>query len=361
MRSYPYNRRFVDRRGKYRWLQLAVIVPAVGSVFLHVGAAVWVRAYSWAHRRADLLTDAPVVDTVLAIDVPRPRDPPPKVEPPPPPLAEEVKPKPKPEIPKRAPEIRREPVPETRPAPAPVPAPKLPDPVSAEPATPVAPAAPVSAPPKTDVEPEPPAAPAPSLPATFAGVKADVAGRVVYVVDASGAMTSSLTFVLDELARSVERLDESQLFQVVLFREPPPDSSGEASPGYEMFRAGLVPATRANKDAARAWARTIRPLGKSSPLPGLTAALELKPDLVFLLSRSIQRTGTEPRTANLSLLKTLEDLNPTAPITRKRPAVIKTIQFIDEDPSGLLPAIASRHGDGTGSYRLLSLEELTGR
>lgn len=353
MRPYPYNRRVVDRRGKYRWLQLAVVAPVVISIVLHTGAAIWVRAYSWAHSRPDLLTDAPTVETVLTLDTPRPRDPPPETKPPPKPApVPEPKPEPKPEVVVRKPEPRVEPTP----------APKV-EPVHAEAPSP-RPAAPVQAPAPPAATPQPEAPTPPPLPATFAGVKADVAGRVVYVVDASGAMTSSLSFVVEELARSIERLDESQLFQVVLFREPPHGSSAEgASGGYEMFRpgAGLVPATRANKDAATAWARTIRPLGKSAPLPGLSAALELSPDLVFLLSRSIQRTGTEPRAASLALLNTLEELNPPSPFTGKRRAVIKTIQFIDEDPSGLLPAIAARHGDGSGSYRLLSLEELTGR
>ncbi len=358
MRPYPYNRRVVDRRGKYRWLQLAVVAPVVISIVLHTGAAIWVRAYSWAHSRPDSLTDVPTVETVLTLDTPRPRDPPPEVKPPPKPAPKpEPKPEPMPEVVVRRPEPRVEP--------APVPKAEAAQP---EPTTPPPTAPPVTAPAKepapTAAPPQPTAPTAPPLPATFAGVKADVAGRVVYVVDASGAMTSSLSFVVEELARSIERLDESQLFQVVLFREPPRDASAEASiRGYEMFRpgAGLVPATRANKNAATAWARTIRPLGKSAPLPGLSAALELSPDLVFLLSRSIQRTGTEPRTASLALLNTLEELNPPSPFTGKRRAVIKTIQFIDEDPSGLLPAIAARHGDGSGSYRLLSLEELTGR
>jgi len=350
MSSYPSNRRVVDRRGKYRWLQFAVLAPAVVSVMLHAAGALWVKAYSWGNR-PDRLTDAPIIETVLTLDAPRPRDPPPTIVPPKP-VSEpkpEARPAPRPAI---TPTVVARPA-EVRAAVQPAPVVPNPQPESAEPVAEPTPAPPAAVPP------EPPA-----LPATFAGVKADVAGRVVYVVDASGAMTTSLTFVLEELARSIERLDESQMFQVVLFREPPPgDTSGASLAGYEMFRPGdgLVPATRANKDTARAWARTIKPLGRSSPLPGLSAALNLNPDLVFLLSRSIQRTGTEPRTVNLALLKTLDEMNPPSPWSGKRSAVIKTIQFIDDDPSGLLPAIAARHGDGAGAYRMLSLEELRGR
>ncbi len=351
MRPYPYNRRVVDRRGKYRWLQLAVVAPAVISVVIHAGAALWVRGFSLVGRE-NPLTDAPV-ETILTLDVPRRAEPPPVRVP---------EPEPEPEPPPPAPVPERKPPPprvETRPAPAPSPNPEPTQPKAAPATTGASPAAEEPARPAPPPSPEP--AP-PPRPASFAGVKADVAARVVYVVDASGAMTTSLSFVIDELARSIERLDESQLFQVILFREPPPDGGFEASAqGYEMFRSGLVPATRANKDAAQAWAYSIRPLGKSSPLPGLAAALSLNPDLVFLLSRSIQRTGTEPRVANISLLNTLEELNPPSPISRARPTVIKTIQFIEDDPSGLLQAIAARHGDGVGSYRLLSLDELAGK
>jgi len=353
MHPFPYNRRVVDRRGKYRWLQFAVVAPIVISVALHTGAALWVRGFS-LFGRASELTEYPIVETVLTLEPPRRQEPPVKPVP-----VVTPEPTPPPEPPPVPPQRPAEPRPAPRVEPAPRPEPSNTAPKAEPVAQTPAPPPPSSAEPPQSREPVPP-----PRPASFAGVKADVAARVVYVVDASGAMTSSLNFVIDELARSIERLDESQLFQVILFREPPPDGSAEASPlGYEMFRptAGLVPATRANKDAAEAWSHTIRPIGKSSPLPGLSAALSLNPDLVFLLSRSIQRTGTEPRTTNLSIINTLEDLNPPGIFTRARPAVIKTIQFIEDDPSGLLQAIAARHGDGAGSYRLLSLEELTGR
>lgn len=358
MRPFPFNRRIVDRRGKYRWLRMAVIVPALVSLMVHAGGAIWARAYSWALDRPDRLTDRAGVETILTLEQPevRPPDPTPAVvpEPPPPPKVElRAQPRPEPK-----PEPKREPIPvpppEAKPAepvrPPPAPTTEVTIPTRAsDPATAPAPA-------------QPPAPAPPPLPATFAGVKADVAGRVVYVVDASGSMTTSLPFVLEELSRSIDRLDEAQSFQVILFREPPPDAGGSVL-GYEMFRpgAGLVPATRANKDAARAWAHTIRPLGKSAPLPGLGAALSLQPDLVFLLSRSIRRTATERGVANQGVLRTLDELNPVNPFTGKRRVVIKTIQFIEDDPSGLLQAIAVTHGDGSGSYKLLPLEELTGR
>ena len=37
---------------------------------------------------------------------------------------------------------------------------------------------------------------------------------------------------------------------------------------------------------------------------------------------------------------------------------IKTIQFVEEDPTGTMQAIGRAHGGGAGSYRVLTLEEL---
>lgn len=212
-----------------------------------------------------------------------------------------------------------------------------------------------------------PSTPTGGSPITFAGVAAERATRIVYVVDASGPMASSLPFVVDELARSLESLAPSQQFQVVLFRSPPA-SRGEPAqdePGFEMFpgsSASLLQATRDTKDRVHAWLAGVRSSGRSDPLPGLKAALSMKPDLVFLLSRSIKRSGpTRQWGAGASaILSTLDKLNPVSRVSGQRPCVIKTIQFLDDDPTGLLRSIASVHGDGAGSYRVLELAELTG-
>lgn len=205
-----------------------------------------------------------------------------------------------------------------------------------------------------------------AAPITFAGVAAERASTIVYVVDASGPMASSLPFVVDELSRSIESLAASQQFQVILFRSPP--SSKETASddaGYEMFTGagrGLLSATRDVKDRVCAWLTGVRPTGRSDPLPGLKAALSMKPSLVFLLSRSIKRSGPtkEWGAGRAAILTTLDRLNPVDRVNGQRASVIKTIQFLDDDPSGLLRSIASVHGDGAGSYRVMELAELTG-
>jgi hypothetical protein len=187
------------------------------------------------------------------------------------------------------------------------------------------------------------------VPVSFAGVEGARAKRVVYVVDASGAMTSSLKFVKEELIRSIARLDPSQSFQIIVIRNP-----------IEQFADGLVPATGPVRMRAAAWLETIQPSGRSDPLPGLEAALRLKPELVFLLTRSIRRSGTNAEwgQGSAATLDALDRLNPVDLHTGQRPAVIKAIQFLDDDPTGLLQDIARLHGDGPGSYRVLRIHEL---
>ena len=210
--------------------------------------------------------------------------------------------------------------------------------------------------------------------ATFAGMGAKRAASVVYVVDASGAMITSLKFVLAELERSVRSLSSAQKFQVVLFRE-----RGESQ--YETFsprgEAGgsLIPATPANKAALREWLRTIAPTVRSNPLDGLRRGLTYSPDAIFLLSRSIRRSGGAAGDGTGSaaigegaggvwgrgkaeIMAELDKLNPLRGNHRR--VVIKALQFLEEDPTGTMQAIGDEHGDGPGSYSVVTLEMLGG-
>lgn len=200
----------------------------------------------------------------------------------------------------------------------------------------------------------------------FAGLGASSARSVVYVIDGSGPMVSSLSAVMAEVQRSINRLSPSQRFGVVVFRqrqkaapaEPgltaptatdegtsEPAASDADGPRYEWFNPALVRATPEAKDRVAKWLAGIKPGGKSTPLDGLRAAIEMKPDAVFLLSRSIERSGGG--VWDLGLQRTmaeLDRLNPRDFKTARRPIVIKTIQFLDEDPTGIMQAIGKQHG-----------------
>ncbi len=210
------------------------------------------------------------------------------------------------------------------------------------------------------------------LGATFAGMGAKRAASVVYVVDASGAMVSSLRFVFEELNRSVSRLGTGQKFAVVLFR----DRSDTRGPLVDVFSpsgrdpgTSMVAATPANKAALRNWLANIRPTGRSNPLDGVRRGLAFPCDAVFLLSRSIRRSGGSDGAGaeggvwgrgTREILAELDRLNPRDSRGQRR-VVIKAIQFLEEDPTGTMQAIGSEHGDGAGSYRVLPLEALTSR
>lgn len=204
--------------------------------------------------------------------------------------------------------------------------------------------------------------------ATFAGVSAKRAQSVVYAVDASGAMITSLPFVLDELRRSVSALAADQKFAVVLFGRRASDR--DAAAGVRPFPAtGMLAATPANKAELFSWLDRVQARGASNPLDGLLRALDREPEVVFLLSRSIRRTDGREAAGDWgpgqeAILAELERANPV----RKsifgppgRAVQVKCVQFLEEDPSGVMRAIADVHGGGEGSYRLLPESELRRR
>ncbi len=189
--------------------------------------------------------------------------------------------------------------------------------------------------------------------ALFAGVGAAAARSVVYVVDASGPMVASLPEVIAELQASVERLKPTQRFSVIAFRRTPDGG------GVESFAAAPVRATDQARRELASWLAALRPAGRSNPLDGLTSALAMKPDAVFLLSRSIERSGGG--VWDLGKDRTLAELDRLNPrnASGARPVAIRTIQFLDEDPTGTMQAIAREHaGDdaaaqGAGAYTVI--------
>jgi len=188
----------------------------------------------------------------------------------------------------------------------------------------------------------------------FAGVQTRAARKIVYVVDGSGATANSFAYLQTQLLRSIDRLSPTQRFQIVLFR-----SFDGHTVSYAPFKNHrLSRATPGNKRLASEWLATINARGRSNPLDGLRAALSLKPELVLLITRSIQRTEMGWAQGQRAILGELNTLNPLDPISGKRPSVIKTIQLLDEDPTGIMRAIATFHGDGTDDYRVVTYDDL---
>jgi hypothetical protein len=189
---------------------------------------------------------------------------------------------------------------------------------------------------------------------TFGGLGAAKVSSVVYVVDCSGPMVTSLPIVLAELERSVGKLTPSQKFGVILFRR-----IGDEKAGGESFAPTLVRGTPSAKQLLHDWLVSVEPAGRSSPLTGLELALAMKPDAIFLLSRAIQRSDGNVWEAGLdATMSKLEQLNPMQQglTGARRPVLIQTIQFLDEDPTGIMQAIGQRHGGGNG-YRVVKKQQ----
>lgn len=196
----------------------------------------------------------------------------------------------------------------------------------------------------------------------FFGVGSADVRSVVYVVDASGSMVSTFPFILAELERSARALDALQRFQVIFFKGDAANTSGRvAAPDPvnpdRQRETRLIRCTPDHVRTVLAWARTVRPGGRSNPMEALRVALGLQPDAILMLSSSIAGTG-EWEIAAEDVLAELESLNPRDPRTGRRRTAIMTVQMFEEDPSGLLRAIGERHGPAGSGHRFIGRNEL---
>ena len=176
----------------------------------------------------------------------------------------------------------------------------------------------------------------------FAGLasKGQQASSVVFVVDASGPMVSTLPAVLRQVRLSVSRLLATQTFSVVLLGEV--EGDGAAT---RLFSDQLVAADSLYLSRLGVWLANATPRGRSNPLAGLRAAIAMRPQVVFVLSRSIARSvGGVWDQGKATTLAELDTINPRDAVTGRRPTIIKTIQFLEPDPTGIMQAIADEHG-----------------
>ena len=184
--------------------------------------------------------------------------------------------------------------------------------------------------------------------ATFAGLTAQNAQKIVYVVDASGSMIATLPIVIAELDRSISQLEPGQEFSVLCFQK----NGTVALPPQGRLRAS----SPASRDACVSWLQgSVKPQGRSSPLDALQKALALKPDVIFLLSTNITGSGQFELDRD-AILDALERMNPrNADGTRR--AVIQCVQFLEADPAATLEAISRAHGTPNG-FRTLTRRDL---
>jgi len=180
--------------------------------------------------------------------------------------------------------------------------------------------------------------------ASFAGLVSGSATKVAYVVDASGSMIGSFSAIVDEVERSLSRLEPTQQFTVVCFRK---DGATPLN-GDPALR----PASKAARADAVRWLRErVIPAGRSSPLEALSLALRSGADCVFLLSTTVTGAGSH-ELDRASMLALVDRLNPRDPHSGRRRATIQCIQFLEPDPGATLEALAAEHF-GDGGYKFI--------
>ncbi|MEO0484138.1 MAG: hypothetical protein AAF138_11010 [Planctomycetota bacterium] len=204
--------------------------------------------------------------------------------------------------------------------------------------------------------PQPSAIPA-AIPAPETDEGVRTGRRVVFVLDAAGSTAPVFAEMLRQTESLVDRLGDTDVFTITLARS----GSNTADRAFQGGR--LLEATPQRRDAARRWLTQLRPFGRPDPLAGLEPALGLRPDVVVYLARAIPRTpeagariSPRPGLDHAELLGALDRLNPRDPRTGRRAAAIHAVQFAEDDPTGLMRAIAHDHGLGPTSYRVLSVE-----
>ncbi len=193
----------------------------------------------------------------------------------------------------------------------------------------------------------------------FAGLGASSARDIVYVVDASGSMVSSLPIVNAMLRESIAQLSSTQRLQVFFFQDGDYLFAPHPSDGNDAVRQKrLIRATHENLRPVVDWLDRVRPRGTSSPILALQEAAALRPDAIFILSRAIGEQAWGATKGDV--LTALEKINPANPRTGRRPMTIKTIQFLEEDPSGMLRLIGEKHGGNEG-YMLITRDTIRER
>jgi len=164
------------------------------------------------------------------------------------------------------------------------------------------------------------------------GQAARGARRIVYVVDRSGSMIDTFEFVRRELKRSIGSLRRSQKFHVIFFNSRAP---------LEAPPKRLVNAVEAHTEPFFEFLDQVVPTGGTEPETALNRALQLRPDLIYLLSDGIDFEA--------GLLTKLNEWN------RDRKARIFTIAYLDRTGREILEIIAREHG---GEFKFVSEYDL---
>jgi hypothetical protein len=161
--------------------------------------------------------------------------------------------------------------------------------------------------------------------ATFFGVKAE-GKSFAFVVDTSGSMAANLRYMRcrEELLRSVSALHYRQKYFIVFFNHTL----------FPMPEKRLVEAQPNQLRQTVAWITGAVPTGFTDPWPGLSMAIRMKPDAIYLLTDGEFST------------EVIEKVLLAQPESKKIP--IHTIAFESQEGEATLQTISRLTG---GTYR----------
>lgn len=176
-------------------------------------------------------------------------------------------------------------------------------------------------------------------------------GKFVYVFDRSQSMSSVLTYFIDgerslnvtplgaakqELLQSLEDLNESHQFQIVFYNDE-----------YSMFlnTPSLFVATYAHKQLASQFVEGMRAESQTHHLPALSAAVNCRPDVIFLLTDGEAKDELSPT-----------EVKRLTRICKRQRTQVNVIQFcVSPRSSSSLMQLAEATG---GRHRFVTLVEL---
>ena len=120
--------------------------------------------------------------------------------------------------------------------------------------------------------------------AAFMGTR-DEGMKVVFVIDASGSMTShnAMQVAKGALLSSLQALDERQQFLIIFYDDKPHVIKLQDEP-----KPTLAYATDLNKTLARQKISGIQPGSGTDHLPPLEMALRMNPDVIFFLTDALE-------------------------------------------------------------------------
>ncbi|MCO8122766.1 hypothetical protein NHH03_13545 [Stieleria sp. TO1_6] len=171
----------------------------------------------------------------------------------------------------------------------------------------------------------------------FCGVEGG-GNHFVYLVDSSGSMKGAFDSARQALLRSIEVLKPDQRFYVVFF-DAESDYMRVSSPDQDEPHS--VFATAKNKQALMRWAMSIQMDRGQAPYEPLEFAIELGPDVIFLLSDGEFPQKIEDLLGRINRVENL--FGDSGPIS-----IVHTIGYHSREGESRMKRIAQQNG---GQYR----------